>query len=123
MKKCAAGLLALTLAMVMAAAAVADEKALDENGKAVPLPKLVKRVNPKYPEEAKKDKVAGEVVLEIKIDEAGKVTGAKVVKTADDRLAKAAVEAVRQWEYEPVTISPGKPVKVIATVTMNFRLK
>ena len=123
MKKCAAGLLALTLAMVMAAAAVADEKAVDENGKPVPLPKLVKQVNPKYPEEAKKEKVSGEVVLEIKIDKTGKVSDAKVLKAADDRLAKAAVEAVRQWEYEPVTISPGKPVKVIATVTISFKLK
>ena len=123
MKRYAAGFLALMLAMVMVAVAVPDEKAVDENGKPVPLPKLVKKVSPKYPEEAKKEKVAGEVVLEIRIDETGKVSDAKVLKTADDRLAKAAVEAVRQWEYEPVTISPGKPVKVIATVTMNFRLK
>ena len=39
----------------------------------------------------------------------------------DARLAKAALEAVRQWRYEPI-LKDGKPVEFKATVTVNFKL-
>jgi protein TonB len=37
-------------------------------------------------------------------------------------LTDAAINAVRQWRYEP-TLLNGKPVEVITTVTANFRLE
>ena len=40
----------------------------------------------------------------------------------DARLAKAALEAVGQWRYEPM-LKDGKPVDVEATLTVNFKLQ
>ena len=40
----------------------------------------------------------------------------------DARLAKAALEAVGQWRYEPM-LKDGKPVDAEATLTVNFKLQ
>jgi len=65
--------------------------------------KLVKRVNPVYPEEAKKQGITGTVICGIKIAETGKVESVEVKESPDELLSGSAVEAVRQWEYEPPT--------------------
>jgi TonB family protein len=84
-------------------------------------PKLVKQVNPVYPEEARKNGVEGVVILEAKADEQGNVVDARVLRSAAG-LDGAAVDAVKQWKYEPMIID-GKPRKVIFTVTVRFSLK
>ena len=40
----------------------------------------------------------------------------------DARLAQAALDAVKQWRYEPILVD-GKPVEFEATVTINFKLQ
>jgi TonB family protein len=117
MKKIVPAVAALLLAASIGAVYRGGEKPAGE-----PAIKLLKKVNPIYPEEAKKGKITGEVVLEVRIGKAGKVTEAKAVKSPDESLSKAAVDAVRQWEYEPVTKN-GKAVEVKCSVTVNFRLK
>jgi len=37
-------------------------------------------------------------------------------------LTEAAIEAVKQWKWEPSTLN-GKPVEVIVVVTVNFKLQ
>jgi len=83
-------------------------------------PKLVKKVNPVYPEGARKKGVQGIVILEVKIDESGKVMDAMVLRSVPG-LDQAAIEAIKQWIYEPMLIQ-GKPVKAIFTVTVAFKL-
>ena len=85
-------------------------------------PRKVKDVKPVYPEEAKQNKIQGLVKLEAKIDEQGKVIDVRVVASAGPLLDKAAMAALRQWEYEPFLVN-GKAKQVIFTVTMNFALK
>jgi TonB family protein len=84
--------------------------------------KLIKKVNPVYPEEAKKQGITGTVVCNIRIAESGKVTEVKVTETPHELLSKAAADAVGQWEYEPPTKN-GKSVSVQADVTIRFRLE
>ena len=84
-------------------------------------PRLVHKVDPVYPEDAKRDKVEGPVVLEIRVGEDGAVSAARV-KSGHRRLGEAAVAAVRQWRYEPILGPEGKPVEVSMTITVNFRL-
>lgn len=81
-------------------------------------PRIVSRVEPVYPPEAKARGVKGNVVLEIRVDADGKVTDVKVLRSVDAALDQAAVDAVRQWRYAPLT--PATPV--IATVTVRFHL-
>ncbi len=86
-------------------------------------PELVTKVNPSYPAEAKKDKVEGQVVLDLTIDTDGSVSDTKVKKSGDSRLTEAAIRAIKQWKFKPAMNKAGKPVEVVATVTVNFKLK
>jgi len=85
-------------------------------------PVVVTRVPPVYPEEARKDRIQGKVVLEVVIDTKGNVTKAEAVESPDPLLSEAALAAVRQWTYAPATLE-GKPVKVYLQVTVNFKLE
>ena len=85
-------------------------------------PKLIKVVDPVYPEEARKGGVEGAVILEARTDEEGNVAAVQVLKGNDPYLNKAAVDAVKQWKYEPMYIK-GKPNGVVFTTTVRFKLK
>jgi TonB family protein len=85
-------------------------------------PKLITRVNPKYPAEAKKAGIQGVVVLEALVDEHGRVTGVDILKSESSVLNKPAIDAVKQWVYEPYILD-GKPTKVRFTVTVRFQLR
>jgi len=85
-------------------------------------PKLIKKVDPIYPDEAKKQGISGVVLLSVRSNEQGNIVGVKIVKSPHELLSKAAVEAVKQWKYEPMLIK-GKPMPIIFTVTMTFKLK
>jgi TonB family protein len=83
-------------------------------------PRLIKKVDPVYPEEARKNGVQGVVILEAKIDEYGRVMDAMVLRSVPG-LDQAAIDALKQWVYEPLIID-GKPTKALFTVTVNFQL-
>lgn len=86
----------------------------------VPEPRKLKHVNPVYPNMAKQARVQGIVILECTIDTQGRVSDVRVLRGVP-LLDPAAIEAVRQWVYEPTRLN-GVPVPVIMTVTVNFRL-
>jgi TonB family protein len=83
-------------------------------------PKLLVRVDPKYPEIARQAFVEGDVILEVTTDIYGRVQGYKILRSIP-LLDKAAIDAVRQWVYEPVIIN-NKPIPVTFTVTVRFDL-
>lgn len=58
----------------------------------------------------------GEVVLEAKVDAAGKVAQVRVIKS-QPMLTQAAIDAVRQWEFDPATVDGGGS---LITVTATF---
>jgi len=87
----------------------------------VQAPKLVDRVEPAYSAEARKARISGIVIVEARIDESGRVTDAMVVKPLPFGLSEAALDAVKQWRFEPGTLD-GKPVPVVFNVTVNFKL-
>ena len=80
--------------------------------------KLRYRVEPAYPPDALANRVAGAVILQVTVNEGGDVSDVKVLR-GHPLLDEAAVEAVRQWRYEP-TLLNGAPVPVMATVTLMF---
>jgi TonB family protein len=81
-------------------------------------PTKIKDVTPIYPAIAQSARVSGVVTIEATIGPDGKVTEAKVVRSAP-LLDQAALDAVRQWEYRP-TLLNGVPVPVLTTITINF---
>ncbi|MGH9822163.1 MAG: TonB family protein [Blastocatellia bacterium] len=82
--------------------------------------KAIKRVEPAYPNQAKVQRLSGAVIVEVTIDESGKVVNAVSV-CGPELLEDAAVTAARQWRFQPLT-SGGVPVRVIGTVTFNFKM-
>jgi TonB family protein len=84
------------------------------NGKAIFLPQ------PPYPAIARSVGFGGTVVVEIQVDETGKVVSARVVK-GPSILRQSAVQAAYRARFSPTLLS-GEPVKVSGEVTYNFIL-
>ncbi|MBV9924837.1 MAG: TonB family protein [Acidobacteria bacterium] len=85
------------------------------NGKAITKPQ------PSYPLGAKTQGVSGMVVVQILVDESGKVVKAKAL-CGHPILAKAAEDAARAARFTPTLLS-GMPVKVSGVITYNFVLQ
>lgn len=82
-------------------------------------PRLVQRIAPIYPEAAKKAGIEGVVVLSVSLDVKGDVIRARVIKSIPE-LDQAALEAVRQWKYEPMRVD-GMPKPIVFTVQVEFK--
>ena len=65
-------------------------------------------------------RVQGIVILEAIIDPSGSVTNVRVLRSIP-LLDQSAIDAVRQWKYQP-TLLNGVPVPIVMTVTVNFSL-
>lgn len=78
---------------------------------------------PVYPQAAREERVTGAVVLDTLITADGRTADVAVLRSPDDRLSKAALDAVRDWVFEPATTEDGKPVAVRYTLTVAFRLE
>jgi hypothetical protein len=104
----------------------------------VTLPVLIpeSKVDPVYPEQARDRRIQGTVKLQAFIDTDGTVQAVEVLQAevtqdgeaiaAGDEhdtqyLVTSAMEAVRQWRYEPATKN-GVPVPVFLTIQTDFRL-
>jgi TonB family protein len=98
-----------------------DKETDADVGKDVKPPKLIKKVEPVYPDEAKKAGIEGTVTVEATTDDKGRVQKVKVLKSIPE-LDQAAVDAVKQWVYEPMVID-GKPHGVVFTIACRFSLE
>jgi TonB family protein len=77
-------------------------------------------VSPAYPAEAIEQGLMGVVHLEAIITVEGTVRDIKVL-SGEPALAAAAVDAVRQWRYQPTFLN-GRPVEVITDINVNFAI-
>jgi protein TonB len=84
-------------------------------------PALIKRVEPIYPPMAVQAFITGTSILEATVDENGAVEDVKVLRSASAILDRAALEAVRQWRYEPLLLN-GIRTRFILTVVLSFNL-
>ncbi len=84
-------------------------------------PQVISKVKPKYSEEAKRAKYEGTAVLSVVVDANGRPRDLKVLRPLGLGLDEAALEAVREWTFQP-GMKDGQPVAVQATIEVNFRL-
>jgi TonB family protein len=82
--------------------------------------KLVTRVNPVYPREAKRRRTQGTVRLRAVITKAGELSDIQVVQ-GDRWLVPAALAAARQWRYAPCLLN-SEPVEVFTSIDTSFNL-
>ena len=100
---------------------VCSEKNPASAGPCAASPRAMRKVNPTYPEKARRSRKEGTVTLGLTVTKDGSVSGVHVVNGVDREIDQAAVDAVSQWKFDPGTYQ-GNPVDVDLTVTVNFRL-
>jgi protein TonB len=79
---------------------------------------LIRKVQPIYPPEARRGHLQGKVVLDAVVTVQGEIEQLKLVK-GDVILAKAAMDAVRQWRYSPYSLN-GKVIPKETRITISF---
>jgi TonB family protein len=90
-------------------------------GGGVSAPKAIYAPDPEYSEEARKVKHMGVVVLWLVVGPDGKPRDIRVVRTLGLGLDEKAIEAVKNWRFEPA-LKDGKPVAVQVNIEVNFHL-
>ena len=83
--------------------------------------KIIEQVRPVYPPEAKAAHIQGKVSLEAVIGMDGSVLSLKALPGGHPLLIPAAIDAVKQWKYQP-TLLNGEPIEVVTTIDINFTL-
>lgn len=76
--------------------------------------------NPKYPAEAKKEKIQGKVLLKALIGKDGSIKELTVV-SGPKELRESALDAVRTWKYKPFLLN-GDPVEVTTEISVVYSL-
>lgn len=90
-------------------------------GSIIATPHKIRDVPPVYPTAAIAAKVEGVVIVEAHIDVTGRVTEARILRSIA-LLDEAALDAVRQWEFESVVVDGIGRVPIIAALSVSFKL-
>ena len=79
---------------------------------------IVHRVEPVYPQEARKQDLQGVIAVDIVVGQDGSVVSMRALN-GPDILANAAMDGLRWWKFEPYRVN-GEPVAVETTVAIEF---
>ncbi|HXG66383.1 MAG TPA: energy transducer TonB [Blastocatellia bacterium] len=82
-------------------------------------PEMLNRVRPEYTEEARNNKVSGDVLVRVLIGEDGTVKTANVIRGLPGGLNEKAVEAARKTKFKPA-MKDGKPVAYSMVLRITF---
>ena len=110
----------LVLAVLLASGAVLFA-AETPGGSKVKAPVVTKRVMPVHPLELQKQMKNGEALVECVVSETGSLQEIKVLSATLPEFGQAAVEALKQWEFQPGEVD-GHPTLVRLQIPFDFRL-
>jgi len=82
--------------------------------------RLIRKVDPVYPQLAKIARVEGTVIAEARVTESGIIDSLRII-SGNPLFFQSVMDAVKEWLYEP-TLLGGEPIDIITTITVNFRL-
>ena len=85
-------------------------------------PRLEKKVDPTYPEEARKNRQEGVSIYGAIISPTGCLRDIQVLKSSYPLLDMVGMEALARWRYKPATLN-GQPVTVFLTITITYNLR
>jgi len=101
----------------------ADDEGLARAQKGFTPPKVITKEKLGYPEEARKAKITGIVVLRGTIGLDGTVSNIRVIESPDETLSKPAAEACAKWTFEPGRDQKGAPVPYEFSIVLAFKLQ
>jgi len=85
-------------------------------------PRPLTPIRPKYPQIAQEKRIEGTVIVQVFVNEKGKVTETNISKgIPNSELDEAAIEAIKKTKFKPA-MQRGKPVGVWIYIPVNFRL-
>jgi len=85
-------------------------------------PVLLVKVEPSYPQAARRAGLGGRVTVRAVIAEDGSVESVEVFTSTNPLFNEAAVDAVRRWRYRPALMG-GRPVRVSLSVVVDFLVR
>jgi TonB family protein len=86
-------------------------------------PRPLTPIRPKYPQIAQEKRIEGTVIVQVFIDEKGRVKETKIMKgIPNSGLDEAAIEAIKKTRFKPAKARE-KKVGVWISIPVNFRLK
>lgn len=88
-------------------------------GRAIPTPRVLRKVDPVVPGDAKKARAHGIVVLDVTIDAEGNVVRTTLLKGLPYGLNESVIDAVSQWKFAPTVIN-GRAVPVIVEIPVEI---
>ena len=91
-------------------------------GSGIDPPRLLREVKPQYTEAALRQRLEGEVVVEVVVLRDGRVGDVRLIQRLGAGLDERAVDAVKQWVFEPAR-RLGAPVDVLVEVAVDFSLR
>jgi TonB family protein len=91
-------------------------------GSGIEPPRLLHEVKAQYTEEARRQGITGDVLMEVVVRRDGTVGEAHVLKGLGYGLEQRAIDAVRQWRFAPAQ-RKGVPVDVLVQVAVEFTLR
>jgi TonB family protein len=91
-------------------------------GAGIDPPTLVREVRPVYTDDARRQRIEGDVILEIVVRSDGSVGSIRVKRSLGGGLDQRAIDAVRQWRFNPAR-RHGTPVDVAVEVAVEFKLR
>ncbi len=84
-------------------------------------PVLISRREATYPDEVRRQRIEGSVVVQGTVSTEGVLGEIKVLESSDSRLTDLALDAFRVWRYKPA-LCAGEPIEAYVTATFSFKL-
>jgi TonB family protein len=100
---------------------IRDDRAVRRVGGDVSAPVLIYSVKPGFTQQARNAKIAGNVLVNLVVDQNGIPTNVRVVRGIGHGLDEKAIEAVSKYRFKP-SMEHGQPVPVEINVELNFQI-
>ena len=98
-----------------------DDIQTDMSAIGISAPTVIKRVEPRYTDEAREERLVGTVILQTVIQTNGTADIVKVVKPLPFGLTESALEALQEWRFKPA-VRNGKEIPVAANIEVAFNI-
>jgi TonB family protein len=96
-----------------------DDEPVIDIGPGITPPRIVHQVNPVYKPEVGGFRISGSVIVGLVVSSKGDPKDVHIARSLDKTVDQSAIEAVRQWQFEPAR-KGSQPVAVRITVEIRF---